>query len=108
MLWILFLLIFAHFLADYPLQGEFLSQAKNRNTEVGKIFWKHALPAHAFIHAGFVGLITGSLLLALAEGVIHGITDYLKCEGKISLNQDQAIHIGCKVVWAIVTWWAVA
>lgn len=101
-MWILFLLIFGHFLADYPLQGEFLSQAKNRNTAVGKLFWKHALFAHAFIHAGFVGIITGSLWLAMAELVIHGVTDFLKCESKISLNIDQAIHIGCKVLWALI------
>jgi len=98
----LFLLIFGHCLADYPLQGEFLATAKNRNTEIGKVFWLHALPAHAFIHGGFVLLITHSLPLAVAEALIHGATDFLKCEGKISLNVDQAIHIGCKIVWAIV------
>jgi hypothetical protein len=99
---LLFLLIFGHALADYPLQGEFLAIAKNRNTPLGKQFWMHALPAHAMIHGGFVLLITSSIWLALAEVLIHGATDFLKCEGKISLNTDQAIHIGCKIVWAIV------
>lgn len=103
---LLFLLIFGHFLADYPLQGEFLSKAKNRNTDVGKVFWKHALPAHAFIHAGFVAMFTGSLILAFAEFAVHGVTDFLKCENKISLNVDQAIHIGCKVVWAFIVVWS--
>jgi hypothetical protein len=96
----LFFLIVGHALADYPLQGDFLAQAKNRNTPVGKIFWPHALGAHAMIHAGFVTLITGSVLLGIAEAVVHAVTDWLKCENKISLNTDQAVHIACKVIWA--------
>lgn len=98
-----FLLIFAHCLADYTLQGDFLSQAKNRNTSIGKTFWPHALFAHSMIHVGFVLTLTGSVALAVAEMVIHGLTDWLKCENKISLNQDQAVHVGCKFVWALLT-----
>lgn len=101
--YLLFLLIAAHSLADYPLQGDFLAQAKDRNTNIGKMFWPHALFAHSMIHGGFVLLITGSVVLASAETVIHAATDWLKCEKKISLNTDQAIHIGCKVVWALLT-----
>lgn len=108
MIWLLFIFIFFHFLADYPLQGDFLSKAKNRNSSIGKVFWKHALFAHSFIHAGFVGMITmmstGSqhlgLAFAFAELVIHGVTDFLKCENKITLNTDQAVHIGCKIIYA--------
>lgn len=102
MLTTLFFLVCCHFLADYPLQGDFLAQAKNRNTAVGRVFWLHALTAHSFIHAGFVALVTGSIWLGLAEAVAHGITDHLKCEQKISLNADQAVHIGCKVLWAVI------
>lgn len=102
---LLFMLTAAHSVADYPLQGDFLAQAKNRNTPVGKVFWPHALFAHSMIHGGFVYLLTGSLALAVAETCIHAGTDWLKCEGKISLNTDQAIHIACKVVWAgLVAW----
>lgn len=97
---LLFLLVAAHALADYPLQGPFLSEAKNRNTAIGKAFWPHALFAHAMIHGGLVLLITGSIYLAAAEVCIHAGTDWLKCENRISLNADQAVHIGCKVVWA--------
>lgn len=97
----LFLLIAAHALADYPLQGDFLAQAKNRNTAIGKVFWPHALFAHSMIHGGFVLIITGSMWFALAEVAIHAATDWLKCEGKISLNSDQSIHIACKLAWAV-------
>lgn len=97
---ILFFLMVGHALADYPLQGDFLSNAKNRNTPIGKIFWPHALTAHSLIHGGFVAILTGSVALGLAETIIHGITDWLKCENIISLNTDQIVHIACKFVWA--------
>lgn len=93
-------LLAMHFLCDYPLQGEFLAQAKNRNTPLGKIFWPRALIAHSVIHGGAVLLVTGSLLCAVCEVVIHAVTDYLKCESKISINADQAIHVACKLAWA--------
>lgn len=104
----LFLLIVGHALADYPLQGDFLAQAKNRNTPVGKLFWMHALPAHSVIHGGFVTVITGSLWLGIAETVIHGVTDWLKCENRISLNTDQIVHLACKVLWVAIVFWAAA
>lgn len=95
----LILMIFAHMLADYPLQGDFLSRAKNHTAPLPGVPWYQALAAHSAIHAGAVFLITGSALLALAEFVIHAVTDYAKCAGRISYNADQAIHIGCKVLW---------
>ena len=98
----LFLLVAGHALADYPLQGDFLAQAKNRNTPIGKMFWPHGLLAHSMIHGGFVAVLTGSVALGAAEAVIHAATDWLKCEGRISLNVDQFVHIACKLVWAIL------
>lgn len=100
---LLFLLLAAHALADYPLQGDFLAQAKNRNTPIGKLFWPHALFAHSMIHGGFVLLLTGSIWLALGEVMIHAATDWLKCENRISLNADQFVHIFCKICWAAAT-----
>lgn len=99
---LLFALCFAHCLADYPLQGPFLSEAKNRNTAVGKIFWPHALSAHAIIHGGFVLLLTGYVWLGVAETLIHALTDWLKCENKISMRTDQLVHYGCKLLWVAV------
>lgn len=96
------LLLAGHALADYPLQGDFLATAKNRNTEVGKVFWPHALFAHALIHGGFVVCLTGQFALGLCEAAIHAVTDWLKCEGKISLNTDQAVHVLCKLLWAAI------
>lgn len=95
-------LVFLHALADYPLQGDFLAKAKNRTAPIPGIPFWHALWAHSIIHGGFVGIATGSLWLGLAETLIHAATDDAKCRGKISYNTDQAIHIGCKAVWALV------
>ena len=50
-------------------------------------------------------IITGSLYLALAEFVMYGTTDWMKCEGKIGMLIDQSIHYGCKVAWAAVGIW---
>ena len=103
---ILLLLLAGHALCDYPLQGEYLALGKNRHTSIGSqekgTLWIHLLTAHSLIHAGMVTLITGSTVLGLAELVIHWITDWAKCEGKIGLHTDQAIHIGCKVLWLIL------
>jgi hypothetical protein len=102
MLDIFALLVFAHFLADYPLQSDFLAKGKNRTMPIPGIPFYHPLTAHAVIHGGFVGLITGTVWLGLAETVIHWITDDAKCRGKIGYNTDQAIHIGCKAAWVLI------
>lgn len=99
---ILALLIVGHALADYPLQGEFLSRAKNHHKPIPGVPWWQALLAHSTIHAGFVGVITGSFWLGLAELVIHAATDHAKCAGRISFGTDQAIHVACKVLWVVI------
>ncbi len=96
------LLIGAHALADYPLQGDFLAKAKNRTSPIPGVPWQQALGAHVAIHGAFVALITGVWWLALAEAAVHWITDDAKCRGKISFNQDQFIHLISKVVWLII------
>lgn len=99
---LLIALIGAHFVADYPLQGDFLSKAKNRNNPIGGVPWWQAMGAHTSIHGAFVALITGVWWLFYAEAAIHWITDDAKCHGKLSFNQDQAIHIACKLAWLFV------
>jgi hypothetical protein len=103
---LLFLLLAGHALADYPLQGQYLATGKNRHTDLGRSIWPHALAAHSLIHGGVVALLTGSVLLGLAETMAHAVTDWLKCEGKIGFNTDQAIHVACKLAWtAVYTAW---
>lgn len=97
-----FLLLAGHAVADYPLQGDFLATAKDRYSALGQIFWPHALTCHALIHGGMVALLTGSVSLGIAETVAHWFIDLLKCENRIGLNTDQALHVICKLVWLAV------
>lgn len=101
-----FLLLVGHALADYPLQGPFIGQFKNRHATRGDAFngnafvpWWHLMTAHALIHGGFVAVLTHSLGLGLAEVVLHWLIDAAKCEGWTGINTDQALHIGCKLLW---------
>jgi hypothetical protein len=102
MIEIFLLLIAFHFIADYPLQGEFLAKAKNRQNPIPGVPWYQALIAHSSIHGLFVGLITGSILLALCETIAHAIIDDAKCAGRLTYNKDQFLHFFCKLIWAFI------
>lgn len=106
-LWTLIMLFAGHAVCDYPLQGDFLARGKNQNAPLPGIPWQQCLWAHALIHAGIVLLITGSPDLALLELMVHSATDWAKCEGWIGFNTDQAIHYGCKLLWAVLVTWGV-
>ena len=95
-------LIAAHALADYPLQGDFLSKAKNRTAPIPGVPWQQALGAHVVIHGAFVAFITGIWWLFFAEALIHWLTDDAKCRGGLTFNEDQAVHLGCKVAWWLI------
>jgi hypothetical protein len=112
----LFWLLVAHSLCDYPLQGDYLSVAKRRGSGLETPWWI-ALTAHALIHAGAVALVTGSILLGLAELIAHWSIDFAKCEGwftpdwpfewtmaaqRRAFTIDQALHVACKIVWAAI------
>lgn len=88
------LLLTVHWVADYPLQGEFLANAKQK----GPLRVYH-LVAHAGIHAGAVLLVTGSIFIALFEWIAHTIIDELKTRGITTFAQDQALHIICKLLY---------
>lgn len=93
-------MLVGHAVADYPLQGDFLAKAKNHRAPLPGIPWQHGLIWHSIIHGGAVGLITGSLVLGIAEYAVHAVIDFLKCDGRTSLNTDQALHVLCKIAWA--------
>lgn len=97
-------MLIGHALADYPLQGDWLSKAKNHTLPLvpGEAIWPSALICHAAIHAGAVKLATGSWALAGCEFVAHAVIDHAKCAGKLTYNQDQTLHAACKVAWAVL------
>lgn len=97
------LLLFAgHALCDYPLQGDFLAKGKNHKSPLPGIPWYQCMGAHAVIHAGMVYLVTRSLTFASLEFVVHFWTDFSKCDGALTFNQDQAVHYAFKVLWAVL------
>ena len=95
-------LIAAHALADYPLQGDFLSKAKNRTAPIPGVPWWQALTAHAAIQGAAVAFLTGIWWLFLTEAVAHWLIDDAKCRGRISFNADQFLHLGCKAIWLAI------
>ncbi len=103
-----FQLLVGHALADFVLQSDAMGRGKNRHNNIPKDAdssfprWYYWLSAHALIHGGIVYLLTGSLALGLIETFAHGLIDFAKCEGKIGLNTDQALHIACKIAYVLV------
>lgn len=94
-----FYLLAAHWLCDYPLQGQFLSDAKAK----GPLRVYH-LVAHAGIQGAAVALVTGSLWLGMAEWLAHTLIDEAKVSGYTTFAADQVLHLGCKALWlAILT-----
>lgn len=96
------ILVFFHFLFDYPLQGDFLSKAKNMVAPIPGVPWYQAMGAHCFMHAFAVWFMSGMIALFVLEFVTHWITDCLKCKGIIDFNVDQAIHIIMKAIYAFI------
>ena len=96
------ILIFAHLLADYPLQGEFLATTKGVNpisliSHAG--IWSGCIAVAGFLIGFDIGLFDVVLLF-----IIHAIADYLKAASKLwykkldalkgGLLSDQLIHVG--------------
>lgn len=106
----LFMLLVGHALADFVLQPEAMGCGKNRNNEIHnsghRLFphWSYWMTGHSLIHGGIVFLITGNILFGLIETLAHWIVDFLKCEGHLSMHQDQAIHVAFKVLFATLVW----
>lgn len=102
-------LVVGHALCDFTLQTDAMAKGKNRHVKSVpppnvKLVpcWPYWLSAHALIHGGCVALVTGSVTLGIAELVLHWSADFLKCEGITNVHADQAIHLGCKVLWSVL------
>lgn len=99
-------LLGAHWFFDYAGQGDFMAKAKNERNPLPLVPARQVLVAHAGIHGCAVALITGLWWLFVLEAFAHFVTDRAKCDGDISYETDQWLHIGCKVVWWAV--WIIA
>ena len=106
---IIFYLLFAHFIADYPLQTAEMGKYKNKrnqpippdNKAKPVSVWFAYLTAHAFIHAGLAALVIG-VPFGILIGLFHWIQDYLKCKIQYSPNLDQIIHITILILIGII------
>ena len=105
---VIFLLFAGHALMDYPLQGEFLSNCKNRHFLLQRqdptrpvSIWPICMTAHCLLHAAMVWVITGCFITCLVEFVLHWIIDFAKCENKTTFSQDQALHCICKIAYVV-------
>lgn len=107
---LLFFLLAGHALMDYSLQNETMATCKCRSGDhpVAKsVPWYYWLTAHAVLHGAAVGVVvrwTGfgwdvATGLALAETVAHWFIDYGKCQKWYGIHLDQALHVGCKLLW---------
>lgn len=107
-----FALCIGHAIADFPLQGEFLSRGKNRHLPPPKLadgdppprLWMYLMSAHALTHAGFVWLFTGNVALGILEFVLHFVIDMMKCDGRTGFESDQWLHVGTKAVYIGLIW----
>lgn len=97
-------LVLAHLLADYAFQPDFMAKAKNHTAPISKVPWSTILVSHAAIHAGLVYAVTGNAALASIELAGHSAIDYAKCGGRISFNQDQALHLLMKAGYVAWLW----
>jgi Protein of unknown function (DUF3307) len=96
------LLLIAHALTDYPLQGRFIAEHKNPGSPAlaGECIWPWVLSAHALINAGGVLVVTGSLTLSALEAALHWLIDYGKGRRAYGFHLDQALHVASKLLLA--------
>lgn len=98
-LWLL--LAMGHFLGDFGLQSDRMAVEKCARRDA-TLPWPWWLTAHGAIHGLLVAVITGLPLLGLAEWLAHVLVDHGKCRGRYGLNTDQALHLLCKLAWALI------
>lgn len=104
------ILLFAHLLADYPLQGDFLAKMKGENVIVlisHAGIWTGCIAIAGYLIGFDVNYIDVSLLF-----FVHAIADYLKANSKLwyknldalkcGLLSDQLIHVIQIVVFVIM------
>lgn len=89
-------LLFGHYLADFGLQNDFIAKFKFPGSAP---FWGHVMVAHCSMQALAVMIVTNNPYLGIAEFFAHFSIDYNKCVGRLTFNQDQALHIACKLIY---------
>lgn len=107
-------MIASHAMCDFALQSDAMAKGKNRNNRTtpppGAKYqpsWFHWLSAHATIHGSGVAAILALSgrpdlwWLGVCEAICHALIDFNKCDNRIGMNTDQALHYACKAAWVI-------
>jgi hypothetical protein len=105
---LLFLLVAAHAVMDFPLQGDMVATQKSRHSTHAiqqHVPWLYWLAAHALSHGLAVALVTGSAALGMWETLVHCVIDFGKCEKWFNIHVDQLLHVLCKVLWVGLLLW---
>jgi len=107
--YLLFLLMCAHFVGDFVFQTDTMVSYKNPNnmpvTFAGKrrkYWWKYFMTAHASTQALLVIAVTGNVMLGMFEFVLHFVIDYGKCMKKYGVLEDQFLHLLTKLGYVIL------
>lgn len=114
LLTLFFNLLIGHAIADFVLQPAPMSRGKNRRNklqdEYGQGFppWYYWLSAHALTHAGFVIMITGSVLFAVIEALTHALIDIGKCERLYNFHMDQILHVTLKALYCVLFYYGIS
>ena len=97
------LLVIAHAITDYPLQGPFIAEYKVPGAPRfgGEVVWPCVLSAHALVNASGVLLVTASLTLSVAEAVLHWLIDLGKGRRAYGFSSDQSLHLANKAALAV-------
>ena len=84
--------------------GRGKSRRRNPPEQQDEFFppWYAWMSAHALIHGGAVTLVTGFWMLGVLEAGLHAWIDHAKCEGRIDFDQDQLLHLACKLGYVIL------
>lgn len=100
---VFFLLVAAHNLADFCIQGDAAAIGKNKDIDSAKfgVGWYYWMSGHCFTQGLLVALVTQNAFIGLAETIFHFVIDYLTCKKLISIHSDQFLHYVSKIVWVM-------
>ena len=90
---LLLLLCIGHALTDYALISDYMRD------DIENSPYGYTLVAHSLISALPVYMVTGSVVLSLAETISHYVIDALAIGGHINRWQNEVLLIGTKVLW---------
>lgn len=101
-------LVLSHFVADFPLQGAYLSDAKREVFRTFEGTW--ALVAHAAMQSGSAAVAAAALggpwqAVAASVGTTHFVIDACRVRGVIPYHVDQALHLSVMAMAALGAAW---